>query len=271
MTSCDARSSITRVKQNWSRIHPMLRITALLGLTVGIASCASQNRVVFNPPNIPGAEYVGSEECSLCHEEISNEFRWAPHARLMLDGETGLNHGCESCHGAGSIHSEEGGSIGSIHNPGRNPAACLECHTDVASSFRLPHGHQLGASAMTCIDCHDPHGGEVTAMGEFGSFASGKCAECHTEQSRPHVFEHEAMREGCEACHTPHGSVNDKMLRVRNSNLCLQCHYAEDNGEFIMIGEVDHTGFGFLARGSCWSAGCHEAVHGSNVNSSLRF
>jgi hypothetical protein len=26
-----------------------------------------------------------------------------------------------------------------------------------------------------------------------------------------------------------------------------------------------------LQQGSCWTAGCHEAVHGSRVNSSLRF
>jgi hypothetical protein len=26
-----------------------------------------------------------------------------------------------------------------------------------------------------------------------------------------------------------------------------------------------------VQRGTCWSAGCHEAVHGSHVSSSLRF
>jgi hypothetical protein len=26
-----------------------------------------------------------------------------------------------------------------------------------------------------------------------------------------------------------------------------------------------------LSQGTCWTAGCHEAVHGSRVNSSLRF
>jgi hypothetical protein len=26
-----------------------------------------------------------------------------------------------------------------------------------------------------------------------------------------------------------------------------------------------------VTQGSCWSAGCHEAVHGSRVNPSLRF
>jgi hypothetical protein len=26
-----------------------------------------------------------------------------------------------------------------------------------------------------------------------------------------------------------------------------------------------------LPQGTCWSAGCHEAIHGSNVNGHLRY
>ena len=37
----------------------------------------------------------------------------------------------------------------------------------------------------------------------------------------------------------------------------------------LLIGGRDHAPF--VQRGTCWSAGCHEAVHGSHVNSSLRF
>jgi predicted CXXCH cytochrome family protein len=92
------------------------------------------------------------------------------------------------------------------------------------------------------------------------------CAQCHREQTRPFVFEHEALREGCTVCHNPHGSVNDKMLVERDSNLCLKCHAQEADsmpGE-IFIGKVQHTAF--VRQGTCWAAGCHTAVHGSNVH-----
>jgi predicted CXXCH cytochrome family protein len=84
------------------------------------------------------------------------------------------------------------------------------------------------------------------------------------------VFEHEVMREGCTTCHSPHGSVNDKMLKARNTSLCYQCHFQPQNSSVsIMHGGVDHSIN--VVRGTCWTAGCHEAIHGSNVNSNLRY
>jgi hypothetical protein len=60
------------------------------------------------------------------------------------------------------------------------------------------------------------------------------------------------------------------MLTVRDSNLCLKCHFQQQtSGGTILIGGQDHTLR--LQQGTCWTAGCHEAVHGSRVNSSLRF
>jgi hypothetical protein len=34
--------------------------------------------------------------------------------------------------------------------------------------------------------------------------------------------------------------------------------------EAILIGQVDHSAH--LRYGSCWTSGCHTAVHGSNIN-----
>jgi predicted CXXCH cytochrome family protein len=100
--------------------------------------------------------------------------------------------------------------------------------------------------------------------------ANDNCHACHQAQRGPHVFEHEALREGCIICHSPHGSVNQKLLTERNAVLCLKCHFQQQTAPGrIAIGAIDHTSF--LARGTCWSAGCHEAVHGSQVSSSLRF
>ena len=40
---------------------------------------------------------------------------------------------------------------------------------------------------------------------------------------------------------------------------------------FAVVARGTATYAAFVQRGTCWTAGCHEAVHGSHVNSSLRF
>jgi predicted CXXCH cytochrome family protein len=91
------------------------------------------------------------------------------------------------------------------------------------------------------------------------------CAQCHRQQTRPFVFEHEALREGCTVCHNPHGSINRKLLVQSDPNLCLKCHAQVQNQPgHLFIGNSDHTAY--LQRGTCWSAGCHTAVHGSNLH-----
>jgi hypothetical protein len=51
-----------------------------------------------------------------------------------------------------------------------------------------------------------------------------------------------------------------------DSNLCLRCHsqVQHQQGGQIFIGNSDHTLL--LRQGTCWSAGCHTAIHGSNVH-----
>jgi len=228
--------------------------------------------VVAPPAKIPGATFVGSKECAQCHEETVKGFDHATHAKLMVQGENAKGLGCESCHGPGSKHVQAGGGAGTIVNPGKSPEACFQCHLDKRGEFSLPHSHPVMNGKMTCTECHDPHKGNAIA----GAGASLKnetetCTECHTAQKGPFVFPHNALREGCTACHNPHGSVNQKMLIQRDANLCLKCHLehpaVEGDGK-IMIGEDHRTR---LQNGTCWVAGCHEAVHGSHVNRSLRY
>jgi hypothetical protein len=37
----------------------------------------------------------------------------------------------------------------------------------------------------------------------------------------------------------------------------------------VYIGNTDHTAL--LRMGTCWTAGCHTAIHGSNVDPRLRY
>jgi predicted CXXCH cytochrome family protein len=255
-----------------------------VALTVILLSCTNfeTNRTIMAPPSIPGAEYVGSDACAACHEDIVRNFRTATHARLMAKGENAKNIGCESCHGPGSVHVANGGGRGSIINPGRDPQACFQCHLEIRAKFELPHHHPVLEGKMSCVDCHNPHagralkgggtsmqqtlkGGGVAFLGE-----NETCFQCHTAQRGPFVWEHEALRDGCVVCHNPHGSVNQRMLTERNQTLCLKCHFEQQTSSGqILIGSQNHSSF--LQQGTCWSAGCHEAVHGSQVNEHLRF
>ncbi|MCC7519349.1 MAG: hypothetical protein IT578_09215 [Verrucomicrobiae bacterium] len=225
---------------------------------------------------IPGAKFVGSETCAQCHEDLAKGFKTATHARLEAKGKNAEGAGCESCHGPGSLHVDAGGGHNTadkitILNPGKDPRTCFQCHLDKRGEFSLPHSHPVLHGKMTCTDCHNPHKGSAIVAGGTALLDKNEtCFKCHKAQKGPFVFQHEAMREGCTVCHAVHGSVNAKMLKERNQMLCLKCHFQQQTARGqILIGGRDHAAF--LKTGTCWSAGCHEAVHGSNESSSQRF
>ena len=250
----------------------------MLWISLGCASFAaamiscSTTRTILAPPAIPGATFVGSKACADCHEPITRDFKTSDHARLMAKGKNAENVGCESCHGPGSKHVASGGAAHTIVNPNDSPETCFQCHLEIRAKFNLPHHHPVLEGEIHCSNCHNPHKGSVI-KGGGATNVMGKndtCFQCHTEQRGPFVFEHMALREGCVTCHDPHGSVNDKFLVVRNQTLCLRCHFqTQTSNGHLYIGNVDHDSL--LQRGTCWSAGCHEAIHGSQVNNHFRY
>jgi predicted CXXCH cytochrome family protein len=254
------------------------RRTLLLSIGLGWAaltiSCTLTDRAILVPPLIPGATIVGSGACAKCHGNITGAFHDATHARLMLKDEQGQrkNVACESCHGPASLH-VKAGTRTTILNPKIAPDTCLQCHINARSEFSLPYTHPVLSGKIACTNCHDPHQGDANPSGGTKSLiaaSNATCAKCHPAQTGPFTFVHEAMREGCVMCHSPHGSVNDKMLKSRGTSLCYQCHFQPQNSSnSIMHGGVDHSQN--VIRGTCWTAGCHEAIHGSHVNSTLRY
>jgi predicted CXXCH cytochrome family protein len=237
-----------------------------------LISCVMVDRTVVVPPQIAGATFVGTKECKECHEEQTGHFATATHAKLAIaDAKVG-NTGCEACHGPGSLHVRAGGGKGTIVNPAKSPEACFQCHLDKRSQFALPNAHQVMNGKMSCSDCHDPHAGNAI-RGTGAATLEGEtetCTKCHTAEKGPFIFKHNAIKEGCTACHQPHGSVNAKMLVARDNNLCLRCHFEVGGApNTVMVGGEDHRTR--MQGGSCWGQGCHEAVHGSNVNKALRY
>jgi predicted CXXCH cytochrome family protein len=259
-----ARKKIVR---NWLLVAGL----SVWGLLV--VSCVTTERVVVAPPQIPGAKYVGSKQCAQCHSDITDGFATATHAKVAVASSGATDTGCETCHGPGSLHVKAGGGAGTIINPQRSPDTCFQCHLDKRGQFSLPHSHPVLAGKVSCVDCHDLHKGDAVKGGAASLARENEtCTQCHTAQKGPFVFEHNAMREGCTSCHNPHGTVNAKMLVARDANLCLRCHLETLTapGQIVAGGGSGEDHASRLMNGTCWSVGCHEAPHGSNVNNHLR-
>jgi predicted CXXCH cytochrome family protein len=267
--------AVRRTRACW--LPGILGLAALAGAVGLLCSCASFERTLVLPPAIEGATFVGNQACVDCHANYTRVFHASPHARIHLEApKVPGGTGCESCHGPGSLHVASGGIGRSkfIHNPRQDAGACFQCHQQTHAEFNLPQRHPVLEGRMTCVQCHDPHGMDIhkpAAGGLALSRLNESCVQCHREQSKPHAFEHAALRDGCVSCHAPHGSINAKLLTERDNNLCLKCHAqaAGPTPGSIVIGAVDHTDR--VRQGSCFSAGCHTAVHGSNIDRRLLY
>jgi predicted CXXCH cytochrome family protein len=270
------KQSLVKRLRRFSAIQLIFGICALWSLL--LVSCeTAQRTVIVQGTGIPGATYVGSASCAQCHADKTDHFAGSTHAMLRLaDAKVG-DTSCEACHGPGSLHVQSGGAAGTIVNPRKSPEACFQCHLEKRGEFSLPHTHPVLEGKVSCVDCHDVHQGNAIRGGGAALAAETEtCLRCHTAQAGPFIYPHGAIREeGCTGCHNPHGTVNDKMLVARDANLCLRCHLAELTPGFNLggfkAGSAHDSAIGSrMAEGTCWSAGCHEDVHGTNVNASLR-
>jgi len=276
------------------------------------------------------AEFVGSETCQSCHEDIFKAFEKNPHHEVETDKKRGFEtKACESCHGPGSKHAESMVAA-DIRNPAKiapaaadkvcltchlnqpthvgritsshakNQVACVACHSihkngpeglvprttadvnkqcagchqDVWASFQRPYGHKVPQGAMSCVDCHNPHGTfQPRSLQTAGANEPG-CFKCHGDKAGPFVYEHAPVAmEGCMACHQPHGSSNARMLtRPIVRLVCQECH-----SNFQALAPPKGGTMGSIAPAihdlasprfqNCTN--CHQKVHGSNVNRDL--
>jgi len=273
------------------------------------------------------AEYIGSEMCASCHEDISKAFAKNPHYAVETDKKRGFaTKACESCHGPASKHMDSmsaadirnpakmkpadadklcltchlnqpthAGRINSsharndvscvachsIHKNGPNGlvarrpadvnAQCAACHADVWASFQRPYRHRLPENAMTCVDCHNPHGNSTARTVQASIGNEPGCIKCHGDKRGPFTFEHPPVRlEGCTACHMPHGSANPRMLtRAEVRFVCLECHSnlpstaPPANGTLGTVPPSFHNLNDARFR-NCNV--CHQKVHGSYVS-----
>jgi DmsE family decaheme c-type cytochrome len=223
----------------------------------------------------PGARHVQT----LSAADIRNPAKLSPNASIQVClachlnqqtpvGSVRSSHSkeqitCIVCH---SIHGSRGLVARTI--PAINQQ-CSGCHVNVWAQFQRPYRHFLPQEAMSCVDCHDPHGTIKLAMIRTFSANEVICYRCHANTRGPFTFEHPAVRfEGCGACHVPHGSANPFMLvRAQVMFVCLECHANLPNvnrtGTIGVVPPAFHDLRSPLFQ-NCTV--CHQKVHGSYVD-----
>jgi DmsE family decaheme c-type cytochrome len=176
---------------------------------------------------------------------------------------------CTSCH---KVH-ENGGHDLVVRQAAAINTQCASCHVNVWARFQLPNHHKLPEGAMSCVDCHNPHGSFRPAMLQsFGANEPG-CFNCHGDKRGPFTFEHAAVRfEGCGACHEPHGSANPRMLIRQEVRLvCLECHanLPVATSTRTVMGVVPPSFHDLRSPVFQNCTTCHQKIHGSQVDRNL--
>jgi len=244
---------------------PMRRIIVLVGclsVLLIMQATASDNYLAgFEVP--ADAEYIGSEDCTMCHEDIGEFYKHSAHSverNLLVPGtEIGA---CEACHGPGSLHVDEDGDGWIItaddmsHLGATDRAAmCTQCHNSMDLHFA---GSDHAGTEVSCATCHGDQvhfGSKVKPAAEFRS-RTEFCLQCHTEvvaafrlPFRHRVLEGEMS---CADCHDHHKG-NDTASWENLNDGCLSCH-PQIAGPFVF----EHEG---VDGEECLS--CHKP-HGSH-------
>jgi predicted CXXCH cytochrome family protein len=230
-------------------------VAAVMSLTTASSSQTAKPSQA-KPATYDASGYVGSETCKDCHEDQFKAYSHTSHAQLATIGSwKGKATGCESCHGPGKAHAEEGdpAKIISFKNKSSKETSetCLSCHAGREEHNNFRRGEHW-RNDVGCTECHSPH--MTTAQGknlpgsnvlvspvnrEKPGFSTIKmlktsdpqlCLSCHSEVKAAFSMPfHHKVREGamrCSDCHNPHGGFELKQTRLATGGdaPCLKCH-----------------------------------------------
>lgn len=229
-------------------------------------SAARQAPAAQQPAAATGG-YVGDDTCLGCHEDQKKGYADTPHGRAAHPRSPAAIHGCESCHGPGAKHIEDPAVPGSIRRFDQIPASeasetCLTCHSRDAHALWQGSAHDI--RSVSCVTCHSVHDFKSERAQLKNRTEAETCVSCHRVQVQKTLrFGHMPVAEGrmtCSSCHNPHGSMNERMLRVGNwiNESCVSCH-TDKRGPFLF----EHA----AGRENCVS--CHDP-HGSNHDRMLQ-
>jgi DmsE family decaheme c-type cytochrome len=224
----------------------------------------------------PGAKHAESVSPS----DIVNPAKLAPAKTDQLCLKCHLNQPTQVGRIRGG-HAKNSVSCTSCHSLHKGPQAlrptrfgainemCARCHNSVWAQFQKPYKHRLPEGAMSCDDCHNPHGSFLPSSIRTVAANEPSCFRCHADKRGPFVYEHPPMRtDGCQACHEPHGSANPRMLtRHEVRFVCLECH--SNIGVQKTIGGVPPAFHDLRSARFQNCTICHVKIHGSYVDAAL--
>ena len=241
------------------RKHPHAKWLGGLALVVGLVIS------LMGPTSVaaaPGGDYVGTDTCLECHDDMALTFGRTVHGRLQAYQNASDGEGCETCHGRGGTHAESEDPV-DIFSPaanlgGESSDACLVCHTT---------GHavdwELSAHAdsdVACTSCHQMHGNSAKYL--LAGKEEDLCFNCHLDmKAKFQLPSHHPLKEGfmtCSTCHDNHGSGYQEIAAGESTrDACLVCHQ-QHAGPFVF----EHS----PVMEDCTI--CHD-VHGTVANNLL--
>jgi len=217
---------------------------------------------ILNPSKMSPRQ--ADKSCLKCH------LNQPSHVGRIQGGHGRGEISCVSCH---SVHKPEATSIVGA-KPARVNQLCAGCHNDTWAQFQKPFKHRLPEGAMSCVDCHNPHGSLLPKMARTVNANEPGCNKCHSDKRGPFTFEHLPVKtDGCAACHEPHGSANPRMLtRHEERFVCLECHAnlgAPGAARSGTLGGVPPAFHDLRNPRFRTCSTCHVKIHGSHVERSL--
>jgi len=200
-----------------------------------LASCFFAG-VVGTPAEESGR--VGSDTCAFCHDEIASAFAPTVHAKADPEGA------CETCHGPGEGHVEEGNAelirrFGPTRSAADRSSACLGCHGRDRRGRSWPSSDHARGS-LACDDCHNPHGAP-THPSLLRAGVTDLCYGCHEAvRAQFALTERHPVGRGaftCVDCHDPHAASDRSTLGGFKQASCLNCH-SEYRGPWVFEHEA---------------------------------
>lgn len=217
-------------------------------------------KLILNPAKM--SPVAADKQCLTCHRDEET------HAGRLQSSHMRDGVPCTTCH---KIHEDNGTKL-VARTAAQINQQCSQCHATVAAQFRRPFHHKVPENAMSCVDCHNPHGSIRPAMTQTYDANEPGCLKCHGDKRGPFTFEHGPVRfEGCQACHEAHGSSNPRMLtRADVRFVCLECHAnLPMQNTTRTIGVVPPAFHDLRSPVYQNCTVCHQKIHGSYVDANL--
>jgi DmsE family decaheme c-type cytochrome len=256
-------------KTGWKLTILGVLILFLLGITalVGVARPPDKAGPASVLPAQEG-EYAGGDMCFVCHD-IEEAFQKNPHYNQWEDESLPWSErGCETCHGPGQAHIDDGGDVEQIFRfaeaaPQEAADKCLDCHLTLTPRESNFLRNEHGLNSVACTECHSIHKPPASDP-LLKARQPALCYDCHNEVraqfNKP--FRHK-IHEGllvCSDCHEQHGGNTYRQgfwpsqlnSATGNEIACYDCH-PDKQGPFV---------FEHLAVRVEGCVACHEP-HGS--------